>query len=475
MLMLSPPASGIHMALDLEKIHRTQQQYFARGMTITPAFRRAALTALQQALRKNYHDIVAALHADLCKPAFEALVGEIDVVEQELAYARRHLKRWMARRRVRTPLLHFPARSYTQYEPRGCVLIISPWNYPLQLALSPLIAALAAGNCVILKPSEHAPQTSTLLHRMLSACFPPEHVQVINGGIETSSALLDLPFDHIFFIGSNTVGKIVMTKAARHLASVTLELGGKSPCIVDRNVPLRDTARRIVWAKFFNSGQSCIAPDYLLVHKDSHDELLTAMRSTIVAFYGDNPQQSASLARIINRQHCERLISYLKEGNIVHGGQYNLDDNFIAPTLLSDCHLDSRVMQEEIFGPVLPIFTFADNEQLAAIVAQNKNPLALYLYSRDKERIDFIMQHIAFGSGCINDNMIQYGIIGLPFGGKGSSGFGKCHGRHGFVSFSHQKSITQRAFGFDLKVRFPPYAKNLRWLKILLRLGRPSL
>lgn len=463
------------MTLDLKKTHRAQQQYFARGMTIPHAFRRTALTALQQTLRKNYHDIVAALRADLCKPAFESLVGEIDVVEQELAYARRHLKRWMARRRVRTPLLHFPARSYTQYEPRGCVLIISPWNYPLQLALSPLIAALAAGNCIILKPSEHAPHTSALLHRILSTSFPPEHVQVINGGIETSSALLDLPFDHIFFIGSNTVGKIVMTKAARHLASVTLELGGKSPCIVDRNVPWRDTARRIVWAKFFNSGQSCIAPDYLLVHQDSHDELLAALRSTIVAFYGDNPQQSASLSRIISHQHCKRLVSYLKEGNIVHGGQYDLDDNFIAPTLLSDCRLDSRIMQEEIFGPVLPIFTFATNEQIVDFVAKNKNPLALYLYSRDKERIDFIMQRIAFGSGCVNDSLIQYGIVGLPFGGKGSSGFGKGHGRHGFASFSHQKSITHRAFGFDQKVRFPPYAHNLRGLKILLRLGRPSL
>ena len=463
------------MALDLKKTHLAQQQYFARGMTITHAFRRTALATLQQALRKHQHDIVAALRADLCKPAFEALVGEIEVVEQELAYAQRHLKRWMARRRVRTPLLHFPARSYTQYEPRGCVLIISPWNYPLQLALSPLIAALAAGNCIVLKPSEHAPHTSVVLHRMLTSSFPPEHVQVINGGIETSSALLDLPFDHVFFIGSNTVGKIVMTKAARHLASVTLELGGKSPCIVDRNVPLRDTARRIVWAKFFNSGQSCIAPDYLLVHKDSHDELLAELRRTIVAFYGDKPQQSASLARIINQQHCQRLISYLKEGKILHGGQYNLDDNFIAPTLLSDCRPDSRVMQEEIFGPVLPMFTFADNQQIVDLVAKNKNPLALYLYSRDKERIDFVMQHIAFGSGCINDSMIQYGIIGLPFGGKGSSGFGKCHGRHGFASFSHQKSITHRAFGFDQQVRFPPYAKNLRWLKILLRLGRPSL
>lgn len=463
------------MTLDLQKIHYTQQDYFASGATRAYTLRRAALDNLHATLRKHHHDIVAALQADLRKPAFETVVGEIDVALQELLYARRHLKRWMARRRVRTPLLHFPAHSYTQYEPRGCVLVIAPWNYPLQLALSPLIAAIAAGNCVVLKPSEHAPQTSVLLQRMLSACFPPEHVQVINGGIETSSALLDLPFDHVFFIGSTTVGKIVMEKAARHLASVTLELGGKSPGIIDRDVPLRDTARRIVWAKFFNSGQSCIAPDYLLVHASIKDELLTALRDTIITFYGDNPQQSKSLARIVSRHHCERLISYLQEGKVIHGGQYDLDDNFIAPTLLSDCQLDSRIMREEIFGPLLPIFTFRDNEQLSAIIEKNKNPLALYLYSRDKERIAYVMQRIAFGSGCINDALIQYGIAGLPFGGKGSSGFGKCHGRHGFATFSHQKSITHRAFGFDLKIRFPPYSKNLRLLKLMLRLGRPSL
>ena len=463
------------MTLDLQKLHRTQQDYFARGVTRAYNFRRHALATLQAALHKYRQDIIAALRADLRKPAFEALVGEIDITLQELVYARRHLKRWMARRRVRTPLLHFPARSYTQYEPHGCVLIIAPWNYPLQLALSPLIAALAAGNCVVLKPSEHAPQTSALLQRMLSACFPSEHVRVVSGGIETSRALLDLPFDHIFFIGSNTVGKIVMEKAARHLTSVTLELGGKSPCIVDRDVPVRDTARRIVWAKFFNSGQSCIAPDYLLVHADIKDELSAALCNTIVSFYGNNPQQSESLARIVNRQHCERLVSYLQEGKVIHGGQYDLDDNFIAPTLLRDCHLDSRVMREEIFGPVLPIFTFQDNEQLVAIIEKNKNPLALYLYSRDKKRIAFVMQRIAFGSGCINDALIQYGITGLPFGGKGSSGFGKCHGRHGFETFSHQKSITHRAFGFDLEIRFPPYSKNLRLLKAMLRLGRPSL
>lgn len=476
MLRLPPPLRREKLvSLNLQSLHRTQQDYFASGITRTYACRRAALTALQTALHKYHHDIVAALHADLRKPAFEAVVGEIDITLQELVYVRRRLRRWMARRRVRTPLLHFPACSYTQYEPRGCVLIIAPWNYPLQLALSPLITALAAGNCVVLKPSEHAPQTSALLQRMLSACFPPEHVQVVEGGIETSSALLDLPFDHVFFIGSSAVGKIVMEKAARHLTSVTLELGGKSPCIVDRNVPLRDTARRIVWAKFFNSGQSCIAPDYLLVHADIEAELIAALCNTIVTFYSDNPQQSESLARIVSRPHCERLVSYLQDGTIVHGGQYDLDDNFIAPTLLRACKLDSRIMREEIFGPLLPIVTFKDNEQLVAIIARNKNPLALYLYSRDRQRITYVMQRVAFGSGCINDALIQYGIIGLPFGGKGSSGAGKCHGQHGFATFSHQKSITHRAFGFDQKIRFPPYTKSLRWLKAVLRLGRPSI
>lgn len=462
------------MTLDLQQVYHAQQEYFSSAATRAYAFRQAALTKLQKALRKNHRDIIAALHADLRKPAFEALAGEIDIIVRELLHTRRHLKRWMKRRRVRTPLLYFRAHSYTQYEPRGCVLIIAPWNYPLQLSLSPLVAALAAGNCVMLKPSEHAPHTAALLQRMLADCFPPEHVQVINGGIETSRALLDLPFDHFFFIGSSAVGKIVMEKAAQHLASVTLELGGKSPCIVDRNVPLRDTARRIVAAKFFNSGQSCIAPDYLLVHTDIKDELIATLRATIVSFYGENPQQSDSLARIVSRQHCERLLSYLQEGKVIHGGDYHLEENFIAPTLLQDCRIDSRIMREEIFGPVLPILTFQDNEQLLAIIEKNKNPLALYLYSCDEQRIAFVMQRIAFGSGCINDALIQYGVIALPFGGKGNSGFGKCHGQHGFTTFSHQKSITHRAFGFDQEVRFPPYSKNLSKLKFLLRIGRTA-
>ena len=468
------PVESVGM-LELQKLHRSQRQYFASGATRSLTFRRHALTTLQTALRCQRTDIFAALRADLRKPAFEALVAEIDVVAQEISYMRRRLKRWLARQHVRTPLLHFPARSYTQYEPRGCVLIIAPWNYPLQLALSPLIAALAAGNCVILKPSEHAPHSSNLLQRIISDCFATQHVAVVAGGVEVSSTLLDLSFDHIFFTGSHTVGRIVMQKAAVHLTPMTLELGGKSPCIVDRNVPLLGTARRIVWAKFFNSGQSCIAPDYLLVHADIEAALVDALRTTIIAFYGENPQLSASLARIINRVHCERLISYLQQGEIVHGGQYDLDDNFIAPTLMRACHADSRVMGEEIFGPVLPIMSFQDNEQLVHLIAKNNNPLALYLFSRDKERITFVTQRLSFGSACINDALIQYGIIALPFGGKGNSGFGKCHGKHGFVTFSHQKSITHRAFGFDLKLRFPPYSKSLRILKLLLRGGRLSI
>lgn len=461
--------------MHLADIFVAQQNYFRSGNTRDYDFRIASLKSLEAAIRKREDDILAALATDFSKPVFESYISELDLVYQEISHVCRHLKRWMSPRRVRTPLLHFRARSHIHREPVGVVLIISPWNYPFQLAVSPLVSALAAGNCVMLKPSEISTYTSELLARIIAQCFAPEHVQVINGGVAVAEELLDLSFDHILFTGSTATGRIVMRRAAAHLTPVSLELGGKSPCIVDTGVPLRDTARRIVWGKFFNAGQSCIAPDYLLVHQEIKDKLLAVMKETITAFYGPDGQRCKSLARIINRHHCERLVSCLQSGEVIHGGTYDLATNYISPTLLENCALDSKIMTEEIFGPILPIFTFVDDDQLLEIIDHNKNPLALYIYSLSKQRIAYITRNIAFGSGCINDSLIQYGIMGLPFGGKRQSGFGKCHGGHGFETFSHQKSITHRAFGFDLKIRFPPYSNNLRFIKKLLHLGRISV
>ena len=461
--------------MHLEDVFAAQQKYFRGGYTRDYKFRIASLKSLAAVVREYEKDVLTALATDLAKPVFESYISELDLVYQEISHVRRHLKRWMSPRRVRTPLLHFRARSHIHREPVGVVLIISPWNYPFQLAISPLVSALAAGNCVMLKPSELAAHTSELLARIIAKCFAPEHVKVINGGVEVAEKLLGLSFDHIFFTGSTATGRIVMRHAAANLTPVSLELGGKSPCIVDPDVPLRDTARRIVWAKFFNAGQSCIAPDYLLVHQDIKNELVAVMKETITVFYGQDGKECQSLARIINRRHCERLVSCLQSGKVIHGGVYDLATNYISPTLLENCALDSKIMTEEIFGPILPIFTFGDDNQLLEIINRNKNPLALYLYSLSKQRSAYIMHNIAFGSGCINDSLIQYGIMGLPFGGKRRSGFGKCHGKHGFETFSHQKSITHRAFGFDLKVRFPPYSNNLGFIKKLLRLGRLSV
>ena len=353
-------------------------------------------------------------------------------------------------------------------EPVGNVLVISPWNYPLQLPMYPLISAIAAGNCVILKPSEMAVNTYELLQELLSSCFASEHVQVVNLAGKESEKLLALPFNHVHFTGSIAVGKIVAQKVAETFTPVTLELGGKCPCIVDENVPLVDTAKRLVWAKFFNCGQSCLAPDYLLVHENIKSALLAEIKKTIVAFYGKNTQTSTDYARIINDKQHARLVGYLQDGEVVFGGEYEQDTRYFAPTLLENCALDSKIMREEIFGPLLPVFSFKENKELTAFIANVfKNPLAMYVFSKSSTMIAYLQQQVACGSCFINDALLHYGVPDLPFGGREMSGIGKGHGKHGFYALTHPKAVMKRAFGFDLRFRFPPYKYMWMLRKIL--------
>ena len=450
-----------------------QKEFFRNGTTRSYNFRAASLDRLLVTVRANEERILKALQADFAKPFAESYLSEISLVEQEIIHIRARIKRWSARQRVATPLLYFPARSYLQLEPLGQVLIIAPWNYPFQLALTPLVAAIAAGNCVMLKPSEVSRHVAELLSELLSECFVGDHVQVINGGVEVGQQLVSLPFDHIFFTGSTEIGRKVARQAANNLTPVTLELGGKSPCIIDDSVPIIDSVRRIVWAKFFNAGQSCIAPDYLLVEEKIKDLVITTVRQTIVNHYGTEPRDSNSFARIINSKHCQRLVSYLDDGCLVHGGDYDIEACYLSPTVLVDCQLTTRVMQEEIFGPILPILTFTDTDDLCQLIDSiANNPLAMYIFSRRTKTIDTVQTCIACGSSCINDALMQYGVPDLPFGGKGTSGCGRSHGRHAFLTFSHQRAVMHRLFGFDLKVRFPPYPQTLGLLRLLSRIGR---
>lgn len=447
-----------------------QKKLFASGKTRGYSFIMQALAALKAEIARREQDIIDSLWADFRKPVAEALVSELNSVYQEIAYTQKKLKRWRRPTRVKTPLLLFYARSSYRYEPRGNTLIVSPWNYPLQLTISPLIAAVAAGNCVILKPSEYTSNTSKVIQEIVAQCFVPEHVAVLCLDAQQSEKLLALPFDYIFFTGSTRVGRIVAQQAAQHLTPITLELGGKSPAIVAADAPLPTVAKRLVWAKYFNCGQSCIAPDYLLVHETIKSEFVAMLKKTIVKFYGKDPQRSDDFSRIIHTQSHQRLVALLASGKIICGGEHDSADRFIAPTLLEGCTLDDEIMQAEIFGPILPIFSYQSREEALAFINKvDATPLAAYIFSRSDEFISYFSERITYGSGCVNDALVQYGVHELPFGGKGLSGMGKSRGKYAYVSFSHQKATTNRTLRFELPLRFPPY-KHVGLLKAALRL-----
>lgn len=442
-----------------------QRTFFQTGATRPLEFRRAQLRKLENALVANETALLSALHADLRKSAHDAYFGEIGFVLSEIRHATRRLPSWMKPQRRGIPLLAWPGKGVVQPEPFGVALVIGPWNYPLQLLLMPLVGAIAAGNCVVLKPSEFAPHTAAAVARLIRENFAGEYVTLFEGERDVAEALLHERFDKIFFTGSTNVGRIVMTAAAKHLTPVTLELGGKCPCIVCADAPLGVTARRIAWGKFMNAGQTCVAPDFVLADRRVCDELVAALKQTLQQFYGDDPQKSADYNRIINRRHFDRLAAYLTAGRIVHGGQRDEKDLFLAPTLLTDVPSGAPAMQEEIFGPILPVIPFDTLDEVVGMLRERPTPLALYLFTQDRAQQEMVLARTRSGGVCLNDTVVHLAAKNLPFGGLEESGMGAYHGKAGFDCFTHYRSVLQRSFRFDAKFRYPPPSVSLETLR----------
>lgn len=447
------------------------RENFQQGEMRSLQARQRELQGLAAFLQDCEKEINVALDQDLHKSSFEAFITETGFISGELNYTRKQLAKWMQREKVHTPLMAQPASSFIEVEPRGVVLIISPWNYPVQLTLVPLIGALAAGNCVVIKPSEMAPASSALLAAKLPQYLNPSCVEVVTGGAIQTEKLLQERFDYIFYTGNGKVGRIVMEAAAKYLTPVTLELGGKSPCIVDRDADVKQAARRIVWGKFMNAGQTCIAPDYVLAHADIVDELLMQMKKYIREFYGENAEKSPDYGRIINEKHVERLVNLLQQsGTIYVGGETNVVEKYIAPTLLYPLQEDAPIMQEEIFGPILPVFSVKNMNSAIEFINKRAKPLALYLFTKDEYTEEQVLRKTSSGGVCINHTMMHLSVPQLPFGGVGESGMGVYHGRASFDTFSHRKAVLKRAHWFDPRFLYPPYHHSLKkWLRLIMR------
>jgi aldehyde dehydrogenase (NAD+) len=442
----------------LDELVAAQQAFFAIGVTRPYSFRRAQLLTLKAAIKRYEPRIIQALHSDLRKNSFEAYGTEIGFVYADISHTITHLRQWMQPRRVPTPIMFAPASSVVHTDPLGTVLIISPWNYPFQLMMAPLAAAIAGGNTALLKPSEMAPATEAIIAELINETFEPEYIAVVTGpGHLLGTQLIERHhLDHIFYTGSTAVGRIIMQQAARHLSPVTLELGGKSPCIVDETANLDWAARKIAWSKFINAGQTCVAPDYLLVHHSIKDKLAAALHKQVMAMYGENPALSPDYPRIINQRQFDRLTGYLQQGKLIWGGQCHANDLYIAPTLLEATEMDSPLWKEEIFGPLLLIKTFDNIAEVPALIEHNPYPLALYLYTGSKANEQFITNSVRFGGGCINNGLIHLGNNNLPFGGVGYSGMGQYHGEEGFRTFTRKKSMLKSKTWFDTPVWYPP-------------------
>ena len=455
--------------LPISDIICQQREFFNTGKTKDIGFRITQLKNLQKAVIDHEAAIIAALKVDLHKPEFETYSTEIALCKKEINYALKQIANWTKLQKANIPLEQLPGFGRIYPEPLGVVLIISPWNYPFQLIIAPLVGAISAGNCTILKPSEIAAHTSKLLAEIVPKYFDPAYIAVVEGGVEISQQLLAEKFDHIFFTGGTTIGRKVMEAAAKHLTPVTLELGGKSPCIVDADTNIEYAARRITWGKFINAGQTCVAPDYLLVEQSIKQQLLDKIQKCIREFLGEQPATSPDYARIINQKHFNRLVEFLQYGETIFGGESNSSELYIAPTVLDRVSLESPVMQEEIFGPILPVLTYSDVTEAITIVNQRPKPLALYLFSHNKNLHKRVLQSTSSGSVCINDTVMQFAVPGLPFGGVGSSGMGKYHGKASFDTFSHYKSVLNRSLILDVKLRYAPYTKSkLQLLKRIL-------
>ncbi len=440
----------------MENSIQKQQEFFATGESKSITYRIRMLKTLRKAILAYEQDILEALYRDLKKSRFEAYTTEVGQCMTEIIFVLRHLKKWMRPRRVGGSKLFPLSRGWIVPEPLGISLVISPWNYPFKLAISPLISSLAAGNCVILKPSEISKNTESIITKMINENFDERYVSVVCGGPDASQKLLEHKFDRIFYTGGEAIGKIVMKAASQHATPVTLELGGKSPCVVDENCNLERAAKRITWGKFLNAGQTCVAPDFLLVQKNVKEKLIREMKKWIEKFYGERPCDSKDFGRIINERHFDRLSKLLKDGKVVLGGETNREELYISPSVLEDVPKNASLMNEEIFGPILPVLEFNNLSQAIDFINRKPKPLVLYIFSRDKRFQQKIISDTSSGAVCINDTIVQLSAPNLPFGGVGDSGFGRYHGKAGFDTFSNPKSVFRQTMLFDIPKRFPP-------------------
>lgn len=455
------------MAVMIEEIVKKQREYFAGGKTHELEQRIQALNRLEQGILNCEQELYAALKKDLGKSRAESYMCEVGLTLSELRFVRKHVRKWSREKRVPTPLAQFHARSFTVQEPYGVVLVMSPWNYPVLLTLEPLIGALAAGNCCVLKPSAYSPSTSAVMKKMIADAFPEEYVTVVEGGREENKSLLSQKFDYIFFTGGVQVGKLVMEKASANLTPVTLELGGKSPCIIDKSANLKLAAKRLAFGKYLNCGQTCVAPDYVLVHEAVKEEFLRLLKAEIRSMYGEEPLQNPDYGKMINRKHFDRVLSLMKEEKLVLGGESDAETLQIAPAVMDHVTEDDVVMQEEIFGPLLPVLTVGSIEEAVDFVNRRPKPLALYLFTENRETEKNVLEYTSFGGGCINDTIIHLATSQMGFGGVGSSGMGSYHGKKSFETFSHEKSIVKKYTWMDLPMRYQPYTA---WKEKLVRM-----
>ena len=449
----------------MENIVSKQQAFFDDGHSRNVSFRKQQLRKLKSILQDNEEKFFDALHSDFKKSAYETFGTELLVTYQEIDHLVANISDWAKAKKVSGSLLNFPSRSKIHQQPYGVVLVIGAWNYPMQLAMNPALGSLAAGNSTIIKPSELAPHTSSLLAELINQNFDPGFLRVVEGDAEVTQSLIAQSLDYIFFTGSSRVGKIIMKSAAEYLTPVTLELGGKSPAIVDQKVNLPVAAKRIAWGKFINAGQTCVSPDYVYVHESQKKKFCRLIEENIREFYGADPQKSEDYARILNRNHFDRLKGLIDPKKVMYGGNTQEDDLYIGPTVMTGVTWEDPVMQEEIFGPVLPVLTYDKlNEVISAVKARSK-PLALYIFSSDGDTQQRIIDEIPCGGGCINDTVAHLANLELPFGGIGQSGFGNYHGKASFDLFSHSKSIMKKSTWFDMSFRYPPYDGKMKWLK----------
>ena len=453
---------------EIKDVLQKQKQFYATGATRDISFRIAQLSKLKAQLELREPELFAALRADFNKSEFESYTSEIALVKNGITQFERRLRRWGKDKPVPRTLATFHAKGRIRYEPFGQVLIMSPWNYPVQLTLGPLIGAIAAGNTAVVKPSRYVPHTVRVMKEMLQSIYDEEYVAIFEGGREANQALLTERFDFIFFTGGTTVGKIVMQAAAEHLTPLVLELGGKSPAIVDASADIEMAAKSICWGKYTNAGQTCIAPDFVVAHADVKDKFIAALKKNINAFYGDDPKKSPDFARIITEKHFDKVSSLLDAEKAVAGGQTHKEERYIAPTVLDNVSWDDAIMAEEIFGPILPVISYDDTHDMIRRVSSIETPLAFYIFSQDKKLTREYLERIASGDAVINDTLIHFANHHLPFGGKGSSGMGAYHGKQSFETFSHKRSVVTRSGRMDNPLRYQPYKSKLDFIKKIM-------